>query len=53
MCRFVYKKYDTCGDHFIEVLDFCGHNLWKAGVQGVLQVCVPEILERSLEWSGP
>ncbi|ROW09760.1 hypothetical protein VMCG_02603 [Cytospora schulzeri] len=45
MCRFAYKKFDTCGDYGIEVQDFCDQALWKAGVHGVLQVCVPAILE--------
>lgn len=53
MCKFEYKKFDACGDHIIEVHDFCDHTLWRAGAQGILQVCVPAILERSIEWSGP
>lgn len=53
MCRFEYKKYDTCGDYGIEVYNFCDQALWKSGVHGVLQVCIPEILNRSIEWPGP
>lgn len=52
MCHFHYRKFDTCGHHTIEVSHICDKALWQAGLRGVLQVCVPRILERSLEWSG-
>lgn len=53
MCLFHYKKFDSCGDYGIEVSSVCDEALWRAGLRGVLQICVPRILERSLEWSGP
>lgn len=52
MCHFLYKKFDSCGDYGIEVTHVCDEALWRAGLRGVLQICVPRILERSLEWSG-
>lgn len=52
MCHFHYRKFDACGHHSIEVGHVCDEALWRAGLRGVLQVCVPRILERSLEWSG-
>lgn len=52
MCHFHYRKFDTCGHYSIEVGHVCNEVLWRAGLRGVLQVCVPRILERSLEWSG-
>lgn len=52
MCHFHYKKFDSCGDYGIEVSHVCDEALWRAGLRGVLQICVPRILERSLEWSG-
>lgn len=53
MCLFHYKKFESCGDYGIEVSHVCDEALWRAGLRGVLQICVPRILERSLEWSGP
>lgn len=53
MCLFHYKKFDSCGDYGIEISSVCDEALWRAGLRGVLQICVPRILERSLEWSGP
>ncbi|KUI68566.1 hypothetical protein VM1G_03981 [Cytospora mali] len=53
MCRFEYKKFDACGHCGIEVHDFCEEVLWKAGRYGELQICIPELLQRSLEWPGP
>lgn len=52
MCHFQYKKFDACGDYGIEISHVCDEALWRAGLRGVLQICVPRILERSLEWSG-
>lgn len=52
MCHFHYRKFDSCGDYGIEVSVVCDEALWRAGLRGVLQICVPRILERSLEWSG-
>lgn len=52
MCHFHYKKFDSCGDYGIEVSRVCDEALWRAGLGGVLRICVPRILERSLEWSG-
>ncbi|KUI54897.1 hypothetical protein VP1G_02190 [Cytospora mali] len=53
MCRFEYKKFDACGHCGIEVHEFCEEVLWKAGRYGELQICLPELLQRSLEWPGP
>ncbi|ROW14585.1 hypothetical protein VPNG_03169 [Cytospora leucostoma] len=53
MCRFEYKRFGACGDSTIEVHEICGQALWKAGRKGELQICIPTLLERSLEWSGP
>ncbi|KAK7749040.1 hypothetical protein SLS53_001066 [Cytospora paraplurivora] len=53
MCRFEYKRFGACGDSTIEVHDICEQALWKAGRKGELQICIPTLLERSLEWSGP
>jgi hypothetical protein len=52
MCHFHYRKFDTCGDYGIEISNVCDEALWRAGLRGVLQICLPRILERSLEWSG-
>lgn len=52
MCHFQYKKFDSCGDYGIEVSHVCDEALWRAGLRGALQICIPRILERSLEWSG-
>lgn len=52
MCHFEYKKFDSCGDYGIEICQVCDEALWRGGLRGALQICVPRILERSLEWSG-
>ncbi|KAL1879764.1 hypothetical protein Daus18300_001601 [Diaporthe australafricana] len=53
MCYFEYKKFDSCRHYGIVVNDICDEVLWRAGLAGQLRLCVPSILERSLEWSGP
>lgn len=52
MCHFDYRKFDSCGDYGIEISRICDDALWRAGIEGELRICVPRILERSLEWSG-
>lgn len=53
MCRYEYSKYGACEHLVIECREVCGVALWRAGATGKLVLCVPGIVGRPVQESGP
>lgn len=52
MCRYEYARYGACDHAVIECREICGVALWRAGLTGILVLCVPSIVGRPDQESG-